>query len=326
MNWIKQNPFLSALLGFVIVGVVGLGYLFFQAKGKFSEATAAYESALSEKESLEKKKPYPSEENSLKFQSMVSSYKAKAGDLSRKMLAYQAPLPVGVSPANFQESLAQQVDSVVSAAEMSGVKLGDGFFLGMEDYRATPPLGDAAQRLQFQLDATSKLVNTLLENDATMVNIARQRLDWEKATKKSAAKKKPKRGKRGAKVAPAANVPLTSEVYPMEVIFAVPSANFQNVINSLSNTAGSLGAEGDAALQAGEEYFYSIRWVRVENESPEAPSKGEFEAPEEEDEDENGENDVFAPSANNLNMIFGAEKIKAYLALDLVRLMAPEDN
>ncbi len=324
MNWIKQNPFLSALLGIVIAGVVGLGYLFFQAKGKYGEATAAYQSALDKRNVLEKKSLYPNEENAAEFKSQVASYKALAGDLSRKMLAYQAPLPVGVSPANFQESLAQQVDGIVTSAEMNGVALGDGFFLGMENYRATPPLADAAQRLQFQLDATAKLVNVLLENDATMVNVSRTQLPWEKKLKAKPPARN-KRGRSSKKVTAAPTVPTTSEIFPMEVVFAVPAANFQSVINSFSNTGGALEADGDAALQAGEEYFFSIRWMRVENENPEAPSKGEFEAPDEDEDDEEGAEVIFDSGASNLNMIFGAEQIKAYLAVDLVRLMAPEE-
>ena len=104
---------------------------------------------------------------------------------------------------------------------------------------------------------------------------------------------------------------------------------FQEVMNALSNTTAAL-AEEDAPAGAEEagEYYFVTRWMRVENEVAVGPERTEDEEEEEDDfadEEVEGEDLGFEDAgSSDLNMIFGTEKVRAYLALDLVRFLKPK--
>ena len=130
----------------------------------------------------------------------------------------------------------------------------------------------------------------------------------------------PRRGRRGAGKATAKETEdPVSEVFPMELVVEMPPRGFQEMLNGLSNTAAALGGEDAAA--AGElagEYYFVTRWLRVENETPTGPERTAVE--DEADEEE----EAVDQEQKDLNMVFGAEKVRAYLALDLVRFLTPK--
>ena len=88
------------------------------------------------------------------------------------------------------------------------------------------------------------------------------------------------------------------------------------MLNTLSNTSSALGE-----LAEDGEYYFVTRWMRMENQSLIGPERSEEP---EEIELEEGEEPA-EPEAQGINMVFGRENVRAYLALDLVRFL-PKTN
>ncbi len=326
MNWIKQNTFLSGLLAVLAVGILALGFFFVKARGEYADAKERLSSAFSAKAALERKKPYPNEDNANEMRKLVSEYRQTAEAFTNKMLGAQAVMPAGVRVAQFQEDLALKVDAVTAAAEASGVTLlPETFYLGMDKYRAQVPLEEAVDRLQFQLDATVRLTDLLFANGVTRFGIRRQTMPFETPEARSRNTGRQRSGGRKPAKEEEKEEPV-SETYPMELVLELPQRGFQKVLNALSNTAASLTEEAlPAGAEEAGEYYFVTRWMRVENEQLTGPERSD---PDDEDEDLDEESNAFedAEGGDELNMVFGAEKVRAYLALDLVRFLKPKTD
>ena len=308
MNWIKQNTFLAGLLAVLLIGAAALGYLFWEAKKGYAEAQGDLRLAFEGKRKVERQAPYPSEENAEEVSRLIEDVGTQADSLRSAMFAAQAMMPRGVRATRFQADLSQKVAAVIEAAEPAGVTLPDGFYLSMDDYKVQLPLREAVDRLQFQLDAIVQLTDLLFAHGVTEFDIKRVRMPFEK-------------GNGEGEERPGQEELPVSEVYPMEVVFEMSERGFQRVLNALSNTARAVAQEDEANLAEGEpaeDYFFVTRWMRVENEKLEGPEKAEDEL----EDAINGE-EAAADVAKDLKMIFGREKVRVYLALDLVRFINP---
>ncbi len=327
MNWIKQNTFLSGVLAILILGGLALGYFFMKARGEYAAAKDRLADAYSAKKALESKKPFPESANEDEVRKLVSTYRADAESLMSKMLASQAPMPSGTRVARFQEDLALKVDAVVSAAEAAGVTLPEGFYLGMEKYQTQVPLDDAVDDLQFQLNASARLAELLLANDVSKFGIKRQAMPFEQR-QAAPRNNNNNRGRNQRTQAPKKEEVPTSVVYPMELVVEMSPKGFQKVMNALSNTQAALPGGDDIMAVSGEdsgEYYFVTRFMGIENETPFAPEKSQEPDDEPEAAEEDADEDAFgAADGEGLNMVFGTEKVRAYLALDLVRFVKPE--
>lgn len=328
MNWIKQNTFLSGLLAVVIIGAAILGYFFVKARGQYVDAEARLEEAYIAKENLERKVPFPNDENAAKLREVVTNYRTKAELFTNKMYQAQAEMPAGVRESRFREDLALNVDAVVKAAAQAGVELRETFYLGMEKYRTQPPPEDAVDRLQYQLNATVHLINLLFANEVIKFGINRESFEVADQAPVMRGRDRPAGRDRRAR-GPADEMEEekpVSESYPMEIVFEIPPRGFQNVMNTLSNTAEAL-AEGQPALEGDQpgEYYFVTRWMRVENERLVGPDRTD---PSDEDSRPPVDDTEATPFADgggeSLNMVFGTENVRAYLALDLVRFIKPK--
>ena len=310
MNWIKQNTFLSGLIAVLVIGIGGLGFFFTKARGEYADAQERLVTAYKDKRNLEQKKPFPNDANAAEVRNLVNDYRKKAEAVANKMYVSQVAMPSGLRVAQFQEDLALKVDAVVEAATASGVTLPEGFYLGMDKYRAQVPLEGAVDQLQYQLNATYWLSNLLLANDVKRFAIEREQMPFEK--REAAAP--PQRNRRGNDKDKSRGKPKPVAVtYPMELAIELPEKSFQEVLNALSNTSSALGE----AAEEGD-YYFVTRWMRLENESLIGPERAD--EPEEIELEEGEEPDV-EPEAQGINMVFGRENVRAYMALDLVRFL-----
>ncbi len=325
MNWIKQNTFLAGLLAVLVVGALGLGYFMFQARGKYIDAQERLSSAYARKASLEGKRPYPENENADELRKLVSDYRTKASTFTNSVLAAQAVMPSGVRLAQFQEDLALKVEAVASAAEAQGVTLPEGFYLGMDKYRAQVPLDGAVDQLQFQLDVTVRLADLLFANDVSEFSVRHETMPFENR----AGGNTPPRGRttgrgRQAAAGEEEDEDSVSMTYPMEMVMEITPDGFQKVMNALSNTEAALSMDENplGGEEAGE-YYFVTRWLRVENEIQQGPQRSEPDEDLDEEEFVDEDEPSAAAEEEQLNMVFGAEKVRAYLALDLVRFLKP---
>lgn len=318
MNWIKQNTFLAGLLALLVVGIIGLGYFFMTKRGEYAEAQERLETANKAKKDLQTREPFPSEENAEAVRGLVNDYRQKAEAVANKLYVGQAPMAANVRVAQFQEDLALKAEAVKEAASNAGVALAEGFYLGFEKYSAETPLEGAVGQLQYQLDATVWLTNLLFANDVKRFAIEREQLSFEKKRSAAEPERKPRGRNRGGDEKPkpkSKEVAPVAVTYPMEIAIELPERSFQNVLNALSNSSSALGEVSDNG-----DYYFVTRWMRVENEQNFGPERSD--EPEQPDPDEEG-NPVEAPP-QEINMIFGRQSVRAYLALDLVRFLPKE--
>ena len=317
MNWIKQNTFLSGLIALLVIGIGGLGFFFTKARGEFADAQDRLAAAYKSKRDLQGQKPFPSSENAAVVRDLVSDYRKKAEAVANKMYVGQVPMPTGVRVAQFREDRALKVDAVVEASSASGVTLPEGFYLGLDKYRAQVPLEGAVDQLQFQLNATVWLSNLLLANDVKRFSVKREQMPFETREQAPAPRARGRNNDRGnAKPKPKAEP--VSVTYPMEIAIELPEKNFQSVLNALSNTSSALGEAADEG-----EFYFVTRWMRLENQSLIGPERSD----EPDDiELEEGEEPAAEQESQGINMVFGRENVRAYLALDLVRFLPKVPN
>jgi hypothetical protein len=181
MNWIKDNPFLSALLGitlglsaaFVFIGIKG-GWKFDAAKTSFDEAFAAVQKS-------EGLPLYPHKDNVTAKKKALDDH-CKSIDEMREdyktfMIDPEAP---PITTQQFTENLkkaAKEVEDAFSAAES---KLPEGFFMGFEAYRGELAKSGATTMLDYQLKAVKHLLLGLAESRPTsMIRIYRERISEE---------------------------------------------------------------------------------------------------------------------------------------------------
>ena len=95
------------------------------------------------------------------------------------------------------------------------------------------------------------------------------------------------------------------------------------MLDRLNNTQSALSGGAPAADGAEGEYYFVTRWMRLENAALLAPERSDVPQagdPEDPEADTAATADAVA-GAGAINMIFGRENIRVYLALDLVRFI-----
>ena len=143
MNWIKQNKFLSGVIGVMLIGVGVLGFLLFKAQAHYGEVRTDYETKVSELNRLEGLKPYPETENLKQIDAQKAQYLALVESLHKNVSAAQIPLEP-MTREVFQDELRKTVTRITTKAKEGSLALPAMFYLGMEKYQSEPPLPEAA--------------------------------------------------------------------------------------------------------------------------------------------------------------------------------------
>lgn len=234
----KENKFLTGFLIVVLLGAGALGFLLFQAKGKYTEATTAYSDKVSELQSLQGGKPYPDEANYKKVLELQKAHQVAIGDLQKQLAAAEIPVEP-MTPEKFQDNLREAIKRVRALAAQKGTKIGEGetttekFSLGFELYESQPPKPEAAAPLGRMLKAIEKVVTELLNTSPTKLNanIKRQPLPEEGVGQKPAATPAPKTGAGPVKKA-VEEAPLVKR-YPFDIEFVAHEPKVRTFINKI---------------------------------------------------------------------------------------------
>ena len=143
MNWVRHNRFLAGFLAFVLLGAGGLTFLLVTTLGRYQQIDADYKTQVTELQRLQALEPFPDAASQKKYELVRKEYTAAVTAL-QKNLADHNPKPANPppSPIQFQDRLRQVVGDVSTLAQNTGVGLPEGFYLGFEQYRGSPP--DAA--------------------------------------------------------------------------------------------------------------------------------------------------------------------------------------
>jgi len=160
MNWFKQNPFIGLLSLVAGLLLLGAAYFLFDAQSRYTAEVESYEEQKLSLGRLQGNKPFPSEENVRLTQEELDSARSVLAEIGQ---SFQVTVP-SVTPQGFQDLLREKVNDITSRAAAYGVLLGEGFYLGFENYETQPPPAAAAGPLALQLESVHAVAGILVES------------------------------------------------------------------------------------------------------------------------------------------------------------------
>ncbi|MDA8633317.1 Amuc_1100 family pilus-like protein [Verrucomicrobiales bacterium] len=228
---------------FAALFIGGSAFYAFSGYSKYSDAMGSWDVKVRTIESLERKVPYPSEGNAEALAGKKDEFEKAVLELFESLKAFQRPLDEKLGNSLFQENVKQRVQSFREYAKTEGMALLDdpqAFQLGFDSYATDIPKLELVPYLDYELEAIDKLLRQLVDTDAEAL------LTFERD---------PIPGEDGGAERQESGV---VHKYPIRLRIRAKHASFQNFINQMAND---------------EEFFYILRVLKVENESPEGPIK-----------------------------------------------------
>ncbi len=298
MSWMQQNKFMAGFLAFMVLALGGAGYYLGTGHSKYKAAIDKFEGERNRLTSLKGRPLFPKQDNVDVMEEAVGGYKGSVTELQQELLKFQKPLNTSMQTQQFPQKLKAKIAEFQKVAEINGVELPQEFYMGFPTYRVNLPRNTAVSLLDYELDAISHMLNLLAVDSGVkaLVELKRESLPIE-APNYKAPDDKP-----------------VLEKYPMELTFTSSHAGVQNFFNRLSND---------------EEYFYIIRFIRVENSSKQGPSrkKDQFAAdsttpfvfPSAGEDDDIVASSAEAGGGEDATIILGKEDVQVYAVVDLVR-------
>jgi hypothetical protein len=253
MNWFNQNRWLGTFL--IVFGIAALAalYFLFSARSSANEALARFQTAVSEKNRLERLDPFPSEANFRKMKQHLENYASTLQKLKTELKA-RVPDPVPLAPNEFQVHLRQAMLEVAERARNNGVRLPENFALGFDEYTAALPATNAAPLLGQELTGIQSLLNLIIDARVDGITaLARRPLPEEHG-----AAAIPAPSPRGA--APAGNGGATQVVDRgvVDVTFAAAPSSARKVLNQIVSAP---------------QQFYVVRTLHVHDEKDKGPAR-----------------------------------------------------
>lgn len=305
MSWLKENPLLSAFLGFVMVAAVGLIVLTLGAKGSFDEVSQTYDSQATELGALQRKEPYPDKDNLQAMEEAREEYRASVAHLQATLSKIEFETPQ-LSPEEFQKTLSASVTTVGEKARQNGVNMPATFYLGFDPYQSQLPSKELAPELARQLHAIQFVVAALLDNKPVSLDeLSRLPLPLETGIKAPAAagrEQKPPSGEGDG---------TSVQHHPFSFTATIDPIRLRRFLNEISSTP---------------KQFFIVRNVQIENLSPKSPSRVPGGAPPVSDvppEGQEGAEQPAAPTAGKREYLFGTEKVVAKVELEIADFPEP---
>ena len=258
MNWVRNNRFLAGFLAVLLVVGGALTFLLITAQSHYAEVSDQYDTQVKELQRLQGLIPFPDNVNLAKYEEVRQDYQQKVTELQTKLASLDLPLDnPPLTPLSFQDRLRKVVDDTVGKAQTAGVALPEGFYLGFEQYRGTPPDAAATALLGQQLTGIADLVNLIILQHPEKINsLKRGLLPQEVGASATPAPTQP-----GRPAAPAAP-PLVTK-YPLDIGFTALPSSFRDTVNKVT-----------AARE-----LYVIRALQVKNQVDKGPPRVEGATP-----------------------------------------------
>lgn len=317
----KVNTWLAGYIVAAVILIGGAGFYFFQGLSAYGRNFSGWDSLAGKISNLEKKVPYPKEENEEALRKLVEGYDGEVKGLYDSLARYQRPFDTNITDTAFTtQVLAKKVEEFLKTASESQFQIDEKeqFFMAMEEYQSAIPKPEVVPLLNYQLEAIDHLLRTMVDSGIERLNlVSRDSLPLEVAA---------------ADAAPAALKVV--EKYPLRVRFVADHPSFQEFVNRVSND---------------KEYFFIIRVLRVENSSPTGPvlDAGD-EGPGFKDINGNpppqelvdqlrstatSTEEMISQMAEkgytmqreDARIIFGQEKLEVFAVIDLVQFRSPEE-
>ena len=249
MNWYRENRWLgNFLIAFAVTALLALCFLF-RARSGFTEASAQFNEAATERNRLEHLNPFPNEGNFRKTRGALDDYSATLTKLKAELRAQVLPVEP-IAPNEFQSRLRRAIVSTTEKARSNRVKLPENFHLGFDEFRTTLPTTAAAPLLGQELAQVELLFGILIDARVDAIAVVKRILPPETAAATTPAARKP---------AGAANAaPAVFERAIVDLTFTASPSAMRKALNQIASS---------------ERQFFIVRTLYVRNEQPKGPSR-----------------------------------------------------
>src|SRR5437016_4558929 len=251
MNWYRENRWLgNFLIAFAVTALLALWFLF-RARSGFTEASAQFNEAATERNRLEHLNPFPNEGNFRKTRTALDDYSATLTKLKAELRAQVLPVEP-IAPNEFQSRLRRAIVNTTEKARANRVKLPENFHLGFDEFRTTLPTTAAAPLLGQELGQVELLFGILIDARVDAIAVVKRILPPETA---AAAAPTPA----ARKPAGAANAaPAVFERAIVDLTFTASPSATRKVLNQIASS---------------ERQFFIVRTLYVRNEQQKGPSR-----------------------------------------------------
>lgn len=255
MNWIKQNPFLSSLIGGTLLLCGLLAFVAINGGSKYDKAKTTYKSAYAEVQKFEKLPLYPNKDNSQAKEKALDEYRAAIEDLKGLYTKYQLDPSKQISTQQFTgnvKSANEEVSKAFGVGNEEGVaktKLPENFFMGFEAYNGPLAKANSTALLDYQLNAIKHVLLGMAETrPSELIRIYREKIPEENDKAFEPEKDQ------------------VARKFGYEIVFKGTEASVRDFITKLGEK---------------KNYYCVIRSIRINNERDTPPkiSDAKFEAP-----------------------------------------------
>lgn len=251
MDWIKENKFLSSLIGATVLFAGGIIYFAYINGSAFAEKMDEYGNLKTSYQKLVSAKPYPDNANLMARRENIIQYETVISDLRKALGAYQPGALTQLTPGEFSDVQLKMQGKLRAAFEKAGTSLPDKCGFGFEKYATIQAKPGATKSLNYQLGAIEWLLVKLAETrPQELVNLRREQLDVERGVVAPPVPQ-PTGGRGGRRQAAQLATPVEEklfEVMPMELVFTAREPAVREFLKEMANS---------------KEYFYAIRAIRI---------------------------------------------------------------
>jgi len=286
MNWYRENRWLgNFLIAFAVTALVALWFLF-RARSGFTEASAQFNEAATERNRLEHLNPFPNEGNFRKTRAALDDYGATLTKLKADLRAQVLPVEP-IAPNEFQSRLRRAIVSTTEKARANRVKLPENFHLGFDEFRTTLPTTAAAPLLGQELAQVELLFGILI--DARVDAIAAVKRTTPRAEATAAPTPPPKKPS-----APANAAPPVVERAIVDLTFTASPSAMRKVSNQIASA---------------ERQFFIVRTLYVRNQQLKGPTREQTAATA----------GTTPPPTSAIKFIVGNEHVEITARIEMVR-------
>ena len=247
MNWIKQNPFLSTLIGSTLVLCGLLAFIAIKGGSKYKQAKDDFDSAFLNVTKSEKLDLYPTADNSQAKKKALDDYNQAIDDLSELYARYQIDQSKPITTQQFTENVKKANAEVVKAFAAVDSKSPEDFFMGFEAYKGQLAKTNSTALLDYQLNTIKQVLLGMAEaRPSGLIRIYREKISEENDVTYT-----PEKGD-------------IARSFGYEIVFKGSEASVRDFINKLGEK---------------KSYYCVIRSIRINNErdSPPKISDAKFE-------------------------------------------------
>ena len=281
MNWFKENTILSSILLVCLLIMVAIAYFASEAYTTYSAALESLTSENTNFSSLQKKSPYPTDDNLKIISEGKKKYIDALAALQERILKMETPLEP-ITPQVFQDKLREGVNSLRATAQKNNIKLPEKFFFGFDEYQSQLPAPEAASALNRDFNVLQKLLISLLSLPVEAIN--------------SLEREAPPVATPTPTPAPKKSVETTPP----------PKTQILKTTFKLSFTASQDKTRAAINMIPKSDAFLIIRSLTMENTKPTAPAKKDPAIP---SKDKN---------PTSLQVLLGNESVKTDLSLEII--------